>query len=37
MNAQNPHIDPWEGATQPLRFANKLAVVRGGWTELAAL
>ena len=26
--------DPWEGAANLLRFANKLPVVRGGWTAL---
>ena len=30
-------VDPWEGAALPLRFANKLPVVRGGWTELTTL
>lgn len=30
-------VDPWKGAAQPLRFANSLPVVRGGWTELATL
>ncbi len=30
-------VDPWEGAAKPLRFANKLPVVKGGWTVLATL
>ncbi|MBB6048595.1 DUF4832 domain-containing protein [Armatimonas rosea] len=30
-------VDPWEGAAQPLRFANALPVVAGGWTELTQL
>lgn len=30
-------VDPWEGAAKPLRFANKLPVVRGGWTILTTL
>jgi hypothetical protein len=30
-------VDPWAGATKPLRFANKLPVASGGWTILTTL
>jgi hypothetical protein len=30
-------VDPWNGAAQPLRFANKLPISSGGWTVLTSL
>jgi hypothetical protein len=30
-------LDPWHGAARPLRFANKLPTLSGGWTILTTL